>query len=352
MQKIKLKNMIKLFLFLLIILIFIEVVVRIYWEPPHRTYQEGLLIKDNLSGYKLRPDFQGMILGRNGEELKIPVKINDEGLRDDFHNYTKEKGLFRILILGDTLAFGIRVEKNELISSVLQKNLKEKGYNMEVINFAVPGYQPAQEYIRYYEEGKKYNPDLVIVVVAMNDILDPDLEKINFLMDKYGDVYVPDSKIESYVKNMCQSCVLLYYLYNNRDYGFVNKGYLKYVYFQWDNSTVWSNYSNELVNFSNGLKSENKSLLVVMYPYIVQMKDDENYGLLPQKKVKDLCVEQGIDFIDVYPWVNNKEYKDYFTPEGRVANWKGHKIIAETILNYIEAKVIKRASVVDYQLKI
>jgi len=334
------KKILLIMLCLLFLFISLEILVRLFWEPQIRTYEKGMLIKDNDAGFALKPGFEGYILGKTGEDLKIPVKINSKGLRDDEANYTKPANFRRILALGDTITFGMRVPYDETSMRLLEKNLSNEGYRVEIINLAVPAYDHQQEYIRYKTEGYKYSPDIVLIIVAMNDILPSDIESLKRTFDLYQDFYVPDKPSEVLIKKVCQSCVFLYSLYYNRHAGFTNRGYLRHVYSQWDNETAWNDYSSALLNFNSELKSQNRTLLIAMYPYIIQMDGDENYGRLPQKKMAMLANENNITFIDVAPSLNNEKYKEFFTPEGKAASWKGHKKIAEEILAKLKEKGI------------
>lgn len=99
------------------------------------------------------------------ESFRITVHINDKGLRDREHTYERPGNTPRILVMGDSFAWGYGVEEPERFSQRLEAML-----GAEVINAGVSGYSTDQELLWYQDEGSRYDTDLVIVVFSGNDI--------------------------------------------------------------------------------------------------------------------------------------------------------------------------------------
>lgn len=100
--------------------------------------------------------------------IKFTSTINNDTLNERY-NYTREKpvGTYRIMVLGDSNAFGYGVDTDQNYSEQLEDLLNKyptctavKKY--EVINLGVPGYDIRYSVERFKLRGKKYNPDLVI----------------------------------------------------------------------------------------------------------------------------------------------------------------------------------------------
>jgi len=94
--------------------------------------------------------------------------INKDTLNDRF-NYSieKPKDVFRVVILGDSLTFGLLVKTKdnwtEKLEDLLNKRLIDANIKkIEVINLAVHGYDIPYEVERFRKRGIKYQPDLVI----------------------------------------------------------------------------------------------------------------------------------------------------------------------------------------------
>lgn len=111
-------------------------------------------------GWSQQKNYQVMLENRM-------VKTNAKGLRGKEVSYKKTPGTFRVLMLGDSITFGYRVEENETFSHLLFNN------NIEVINSGVQGYGTDQELIYLQNEGLKYDPDLIVLNFCMeNDFYD------------------------------------------------------------------------------------------------------------------------------------------------------------------------------------
>jgi lysophospholipase L1-like esterase len=99
-------------------------------------------------------------------------RVNSRGWRDGEHNFQKPKGVFRIVVLGDSQTFGQIVAAQSVFSRVLEKNLQKKGANVEVINISYPGWGTDQQFQALKLEAIRYDPDLVIFHFVSNDIQD------------------------------------------------------------------------------------------------------------------------------------------------------------------------------------
>ncbi|MBV8199766.1 MAG: SGNH/GDSL hydrolase family protein [Acidobacteria bacterium] len=105
---------------------------------------------------------------------------NSLGFRDREHSVAKPAGVYRIVVLGDSIAAGLHVERNEdVFPPILERLLGQAGLRAEVINLAVSGYNTQQEVELLREKGLRYHPDLVLVAYTMSsrEHLDGDILK-------------------------------------------------------------------------------------------------------------------------------------------------------------------------------
>jgi lysophospholipase L1-like esterase len=105
---------------------------------------------------------------------------NSLGFRDREHAVAKPAGVYRIVVLGDSIAAGLHVERNEdVFPPILERLLVRGGLSAEVINLAVSGYNTQQEVEMLREKGLQYHPDLVVVAYTMSsrEHLDGDILK-------------------------------------------------------------------------------------------------------------------------------------------------------------------------------
>ena len=146
-----------------ILLAFLEIYLQIF--EPNRLLTPGTYITHPTRRYKLRPNFSGRTFGQS-------YKINSYGFRDyEYNLYTKNKGTFRILCVGDSFTFGVGIDFESTYPKQLEKLLQAKfpDIKIEVVNCGVPSYNTFYEYLFLEEEGLKYNPDLVIIGYVYND---------------------------------------------------------------------------------------------------------------------------------------------------------------------------------------
>ena len=131
---------------------------------------------DAILGWAHQPGQEGIF---ETPQFRTVVRINGKGLRDREHTYERENDTERILVLGDSFAWGYGVEESERFSQRL-----EEAMDIEVINAGVSGYSTDQELLWYRNEGIKYETDLVIVVIAGNDVGDNDRQLVNTIYYK------------------------------------------------------------------------------------------------------------------------------------------------------------------------
>ncbi len=104
-------------------------------------------------------------------EYSVDMKINSRGLRGPERDYTAPAGVPRILTLGDSFTEGYSVALQDSLQSVLESSLGVRGCRAEVINAGTAGYSTDQEYLFYSNEGRKYQPRVVVLFFYYNDIL-------------------------------------------------------------------------------------------------------------------------------------------------------------------------------------
>ena len=85
----------------------------------------------------------------------------------------KATGTLRVLVLGDSFAFGVGAQENETYPVRLQEVLRSRGVRAEVLNAGAPGYGVPDETAWFARWGKPLAPDVVLVTVFIgNDLQD------------------------------------------------------------------------------------------------------------------------------------------------------------------------------------
>jgi lysophospholipase L1-like esterase len=126
-------------------------------------HMQGMVDNEQL-GY-VHPKSVSYKLGSNR------VELNSHGLRDDEISFLKQRDEKRILMLGDSVAFGWGIDQGETVSDRVEAILKEEtGINWQVINAGVNGYNSKQEAAYFRKEGLRYSPDIIILIFVNNDV--------------------------------------------------------------------------------------------------------------------------------------------------------------------------------------
>ena len=111
----------------------------------------------------------------SSDRFKPTWRINRLGFRDRDHALAPEPGVFRIVVIGDSIAEGLGVDDDSAIfPALLEKRMAEAGHEIEVVNLAVRGYNTQQEVAMLVERGLAFQPDLVLLQYCANDVTQMD----------------------------------------------------------------------------------------------------------------------------------------------------------------------------------
>lgn len=117
-------------------------------------------------GWAKKPNFS---MSKSSKEFRAGFELNAEGLRDDPLG-PKAADEFRVIALGDSFTYGFSVDRDQLFVDLLEQYWRSEGRNVQVINAGTEGWDTAQA-VRWLElEGKKYEPDLVLLFPYENDL--------------------------------------------------------------------------------------------------------------------------------------------------------------------------------------
>jgi len=162
----KLGTFLKIFIFLVLMAVGIEIALRIFFVIPFRS---KYAVFDPEIGYRMRP---GVYANRH-------AKTNALGFSDFPRSLEKPKGYIRLALIGDSFVTG-EVPLEENIASVVENLINQKsGDRAEVLNMGLMGAGPRNYLALLNNDAPKFNVDIVGVVFFIgNDITQshPDFE--------------------------------------------------------------------------------------------------------------------------------------------------------------------------------
>lgn len=128
--------------------------------------------------------------------------FNSHGFRGPEYTQDKPDGVFRIVMIGDSVAMGQGVQQHETIGTSLENELNHLSVDgierFEVIVMAVSGYSTSQEIIILENEALKTSPDLLIWSYVLNDPAHPVYHDANGALGKY--YYKPGIHLMDFVR--------------------------------------------------------------------------------------------------------------------------------------------------------
>lgn len=112
------------------------------------------VIYDDALGWSYRP---------NSVRQAGTFTINGAGIRSRRNfSMSPPTDTLRIALFGDSFTAGDDVSDDEVWGYLLERKLTDAGIRAEVLNFGVGAYGMDQAYLRWREQGKNYEPDIVI----------------------------------------------------------------------------------------------------------------------------------------------------------------------------------------------
>jgi lysophospholipase L1-like esterase len=166
-------------------------------ETSLRLLGTGAAKHDVRGLHEVRPDRPWLYGMRPNVDLQTPegarYTINADGFRDHPYARPKPAGTFRIVVLGQSVAFGFGVPLEDTFPKLLERRLAivAPEVRIEVLNLGVIGYNAYTEAALFADVGVGYEPDLVLVQFGFNDLNDPTLHFDSATMLRLGDI--PDA---------------------------------------------------------------------------------------------------------------------------------------------------------------
>ncbi len=165
-------------------LLLAEGLARVTERPSGYVHEEPC----DTAAYQLVPDERGFA------PLPGMREYNGHGMRDRSYDLPPAEGTRRIVVLGDSVAYGPGVGVESIFDNQLEDRLSEDGAPVQAYNLGVPGYNTVQERAALEQVGLALDPELVMVVWTANDrAVSPTIVVTDDgLVSAYeADVYVP-----------------------------------------------------------------------------------------------------------------------------------------------------------------
>ncbi len=273
----------------------------------------------------------------------VPLHTNKYGMRDQNYSEKVQKGIERILVAGDSHAFGFQVAEDQIFPTRLEEmlNTSVKGKRYEVLNAGVFGYDALQEseavdYFMKRFEGIK----TIIICGVENDVCIPEFIPTGYhspiielgktaFAKVVGNSYEP--KIGG-LKRAPRDPETGLPVYNTtsagkfRDYAGLN--------------------SIEMAYTRISKKAANQKARVLFFiDYDLIHPEMNEFGATDiEIKMEEIAKKAGFEIIDIqkptleYMKKHNLKYGDLRTKSKTHPNARGHRLLAEILYNHLSKK--------------
>ncbi len=325
MKKIILIN----FFIVAIIIITLELIVRFFNIVGLQGYEKNAFYSEN--GITLsKPNNSFKVFG-----IKSQTDIN--GFRIPVDNYVYNDKKNSILILGDSVVYGVGVKEKDSFIGLSRNNFKKKN----LYNSAIFGYN-IESYLYILKKNyKKFNNEIdkVIIFLGLNDIVAHQgvvfkkksinsIENDNFKKNIFKNTFT--LKLNVYLRERSALFVLLKGLLTNPV-----ERHFDYLNILYDGEKNLIEFKNNVREISDFMKKNNLKYNYILLPYAHQIINNCEKELLePQEIINKIFSEENLllkDYTSEFCKISNK--KDLFLKYDPVHLSKyGHKHVSDLLI--------------------
>jgi len=135
-----------------------------------------LILIWKLFGWIGKPGVGGKYEFALADMAAMHIQMNLEGFWDDRHKIVKPRNAKRILFLGDSFTIGYGINRPSRFTDRIKEALPD---NYQVINMGMWGYGTDQEFLVLKEKALKYMPDIVGLVLFLDDLYTTNVFSVN-----------------------------------------------------------------------------------------------------------------------------------------------------------------------------
>ncbi len=281
--------------------------------------------------------------------VTVPERYGDIGYRfneDGYRDGEPRPGARRIMLLGDSVSFGLGVDQDEIYPALLEERLNapdvggRSGRPWDVINLAIFAYNTADELLALKEDGLKHRPELVLLQFYMNDFAIPApgglvppppslLTRLSALKNRL--VFKSALYRRLHQAGTGLSFALFHDVRRNRWAHTLNdgepRGKTAYLAAKPDDGAVAAFRSIREVH---RLARENRArLVVVLSPDEVQLFTDRFDGI--NRRFRSFCEREGIALLDPLPALRAAPDRAHLFNDGVHYSPEGHALLARLV---------------------
>jgi lysophospholipase L1-like esterase len=270
-------------------------------------------------GHEHRPHAQSYLMG-------VPVRTNAWGDRNHEIPIAKAPGVFRILMLGDSLMFGWGVAEEDIVSRRLETLLTARypGRRIEVINTGVGNYNTDMAVGAYLARTSKFDPDLVVLNYFINDA-EPTPSYATTWLERNSQAFVYfASKIDAALRQTG----------GESDW----RAYYRGLY-EPGNATALAAAGRAIGELAAAARAKNTPVVVANYPELRELRPYPFESATAW--VAGIARSNGMPFVDLLPAVANEVPETlWVTRPDPHPNAKADRLFAEALDRFLAESVL------------
>lgn len=271
-------------------------------------------------GYDSNP--RGYFDADNG----LTYQLNRHGFRGPDFPKQKPEENYRIMVLGDSFTFGEGVRYDDIFTSRLQSLLREKLTPIiRVLNFGVSGWSTHHEIAFLRHAGRRFEPDLVLLVFVLNDAnyaggLD--------LFENFRHTYEPPALLRrSYFAGYVYARIAQHIVGRRYVSSLVESSLNKY--------RKWQKTLGRLQRGKELAASIGAEFAVIVFPFMYELGEDYPFGHI-HDMVRSACEEYQIPILDLFDAFYGRSYPDLWVhPSDQHPNEEAHAIAAAAMARFL-----------------
>jgi lysophospholipase L1-like esterase len=261
---------------------------------------------------------------------------NSHGFRDNEYAYDKSEQVKRIVVIGDSIAAGLGVNFRDSFGNQLESKLNTAlngaEQKIEVIVLAQAGYSTSQELFLLEHEAFKYSPDLIVWSYVLNDPAHPVYHNENGGLGRY--YFEPRVHTAHFISEK------LFAIFENWKASSCESDFHALIH-----CVYWDQVVSNVKKISQLAQQHGVPVVFLIHPILEENGNFADYPLsLLHTKLAVAAADAGLPVIDLLD-----AYRPYKTDDLDLSrtrghdlwhpNEKGHEIVADVLLNYMNAKL-------------
>ena len=295
-----------------------------FWTPLKATG----LVRDPDLGFRLNPAQPG---------------VNSIGLLHGEISPVKPSGLFRVIVLGDSVAY----DYSGFVRMITEEFHTIRKGPVEVINASIPGFTTYQELTLLKRDLIALNPDLVILQYCLND----NYRFLHYLDDSGRWLITAEAERAVGSNNTGPLAALAKssYLLMMFRVGLLQSEILTGTPFVWENradfsaawkDASWAENEKHLTEMKTLLEAEGAAFMVVVVPFGPQLSSealdkDREYTLKPQAHLMEIFDRLDRPILDLFPAFLKHLGEDLYRDAIHLTE-HGHRLVADELLAFLD----------------